>query len=122
MLRWTHALGGASIWYSWMRSRGGGSTEPTLSGIHELERVVAFASILGFQPSYASTNTISTKRTPSILRNNAGTGKSHWPPRIPFDNIVTEALVHGLLVVEYAVASVTREIKGLWKKVVEMRY
>ncbi|GAJ00698.1 unnamed protein product, partial [marine sediment metagenome] len=35
--------------------------------------------------------------------------------RIPFDNIVTEAMVHGLPVVEYSRNGVSRQIESLWE-------
>ena len=35
--------------------------------------------------------------------------------RIPFDNVVTEALALGRPVVEYSDGPVTREIKSLWR-------
>jgi len=37
--------------------------------------------------------------------------------RIPFDNIVTEALVEGLPVVEYSQGKVTQEIESLWQRI-----
>jgi len=39
--------------------------------------------------------------------------------KIPFDNVVTEALVQGLPVVEYSQNRVAHEIKGLWQVVSE---
>ncbi len=35
--------------------------------------------------------------------------------KIPFDNVVTEALVEGLPVVEYSSSRVTQEIERLWQ-------
>jgi hypothetical protein len=37
--------------------------------------------------------------------------------KLPFDNVVTEALVHGLPVVEYSSNGIATEIKALWKRV-----
>ncbi len=34
--------------------------------------------------------------------------------KIPFDNVITEALVQGLPVVEYSQGKVTHEIESLW--------
>jgi MinD superfamily P-loop ATPase len=34
--------------------------------------------------------------------------------KIPFDNVVTEALVHGVPVVEYSDGEVSKEIAKLW--------
>jgi hypothetical protein len=38
--------------------------------------------------------------------------------RISFDNVVTEALVHGVPVVEYSRDGVAQEIERLWQVVV----
>jgi MinD superfamily P-loop ATPase len=35
--------------------------------------------------------------------------------RIPFDNVMTEAIVQGLPVVEYADGKVTEQIRELWR-------
>jgi len=37
--------------------------------------------------------------------------------KIPFDNVVTEALVHSVPVVEYANGIVSHRIEALWKNV-----
>ena len=39
--------------------------------------------------------------------------------RVPFDNVVTEALVQGLPVVEYSQGKVTQEIESLWQTLTE---
>jgi len=42
--------------------------------------------------------------------------------KIPFDNVVTEALVRGVPVVEYSDGRVSREIGALWQKVSGVMY
>ena len=37
--------------------------------------------------------------------------------RIPFDNVVTEAIVQGLPVVEYTHGNVTHQIELLWQRI-----
>ena len=37
--------------------------------------------------------------------------------KIPFDNVVTEALVKGLPVVEYSSGKVSQEIESLWQRI-----
>ncbi len=40
--------------------------------------------------------------------------------KIHFDNIITEALVKGLPVVEYSDNTVTKEIKDIWQKLEDL--
>jgi len=39
------------------------------------------------------------------------------PAKVPFDNVVTEAIVKGMPVVEYSQGVVTQQVKGLWKRI-----
>ncbi|GAI07861.1 unnamed protein product, partial [marine sediment metagenome] len=36
--------------------------------------------------------------------------------KIPFDNVVTEAIVRGMPVVEYSEGKITQEIGSLWQR------
>ena len=40
--------------------------------------------------------------------------------KIPFDNVFTEAMVHGLPVVKYSDGAVSQQIKRLWQNVAEI--
>jgi len=68
--------------------------EPTLSGIHDLERVLGVSGHFGVPATKEQGIEVAAK--------------------IPFDNAVTEAIVRGVPVVEYADGRVSREIEGLW--------
>jgi MinD superfamily P-loop ATPase len=89
-------------------------TEPTLSGIHDLERVLevchhfdvrALACINKFDINEENTRKIET-----YCRNE----KIEVAARIPFDNVVTEAMIKGLPVVEFSHRQVSQEIDKLW--------
>jgi len=93
-------------------------TEPTLSGIHDLERVLGVCHYFGV-PALACINKYdlnedNTRQIESYCFNQGVevTGK------ISFDNVVTEALVQGLPVVEYSQGKVAQEIERLWQTVV----
>lgn len=91
-------------------------TEPTLAGIHDLERVVKVTQHFGvkavviinkFDLNLENSNKITTwckGNDIEVIGN------------IPFDNIITEALVKGLTVVEYTNGAVSEKIKGIWQK------
>jgi MinD superfamily P-loop ATPase len=91
-------------------------TEPTLSGIHDLERVIGVCRHFGV-PALVCINKydINEENTGRIESYCNGEG-IRVAARISFDNVVTEAIVHGLPVVEYSAGSkATRQIKELWQ-------
>jgi MinD superfamily P-loop ATPase len=92
-------------------------TEPTLSGIHDLERVLGVCRHFSV-PALVCINKY------DINEDNAGRIEDYCreqgievAARIPFDNIVTEALVKGRPVVKYSDGPVSRQIKGLWRNI-----
>jgi len=95
-------------------------TEPTLSGIHDLERVLGVCRHFGI-PALVCINKydLNEDNTRKIENYCLKLGVE-VATKIPFDNIVTEALVHGQPVVEYDDGKVAQEIKNLWQKVSEM--
>jgi len=95
-------------------------TEPTLSGIHDLERVVGVCRHFGV-PALVCINKYDINEENSRqIEDYCLEQKVEVAARIPFDNIVTEAMVKGLPVVQYDSDSpVSRQIKGLWRNIAE---
>jgi len=92
-------------------------TEPTLSGIHDLERVLGVCRHFGV-PALVCINKY------DINEDNARHIESYCrgqgveiAVRVPFDNAVTEAIVRGLPVVEYTEGVVSIEIAKLWQNI-----
>jgi MinD superfamily P-loop ATPase len=92
-------------------------TEPTLSGIHDLERVL---DVCGYfkVPAVVCINKydINEENTRRIEKFCSDKGVD-VAARIPFDNVVTEAMIKGLPVVEYSHGKVSREIEKLWDSI-----
>jgi len=93
-------------------------TEPTLSGIHDLERVLGVCHHFGI-PALVCINKY------DINEDNARQIESYClsqgvevVSKIPFDTIVIEALVQGLPIVEYSQGKISQEIETLWQAVV----
>ena len=95
-------------------------TEPTLSGMHDFERVLgvcrhfdvpALVCINKYDLNEGNTRQIETYCLSQGV---------DMASKIPFDNVVTEALVHGVPVVEYANGKVSEEISTLWQKISRM--
>ncbi len=90
-------------------------TEPTLSGIHDLERVLGVCRHFGV-PALVCINKYdinedNTHRIESYCLSQ----EIEVAARIPFDNVVTEAIVQKVPVVEYSSGKVTREIERMWR-------
>jgi MinD superfamily P-loop ATPase len=95
-------------------------TEPTLSGIHDLERVLQVCRHFDV-PALVCINKYdlneeNTRRIENYCRDEG----VEVAARIPFDNAVTEAMMEGLPVVEYSSGQVSQEIGKLWKRVGEI--
>ena len=90
-------------------------TEPTLSGIHDLERVVGLCQYFRI-PALVCINKYDLNEDNSRRIEDYCRGQGiEVAAKIPFDNVVTEALVEGLPVVEYSSSRVTQEIERLWQ-------
>ncbi len=95
-------------------------TEPSVSGIHDMERIIDVTKYFGI-PTAVCVNKydLNTKNTKAIedycqKRNIKVIGK------IPFDKIVIKALTNAVPVVEYSDSKVTKEIKSMWKKLTKI--
>ncbi len=89
-------------------------TEPTLSGMHDLERVLGVCRHFGV-PALVCINKydLNEENTQQIESNCLSQGVD-IVGRIPFDNVVTESIIQGVPVVEYSNGRVTQEIEKMW--------
>ena len=94
-------------------------TEPTLSGIHGLKRVLAVVEHFGI-PSMICINKydLNEEITEEIYEFGDEQG-IEVVGRIPFNPVVTESMVSLKPLVEYSDGAVSREIKDIWKKVLK---
>jgi len=99
-------------------------TEPTLSGIHDLERALQLLRHFNVTQfvcvNMHDINEENTEKIVSFCREN----DIEVVGKIPFDTKVTEAMVNGKPIVEYAPESdVAKEIEKMWKKLLScMKY
>lgn len=91
-------------------------TEPTLSGIHDMERVLGVCRHFGVTALVCinkyDINEDNTRKIEAYCSNQGIEVVS----RIPFDNAVTEAMVQGLPVVAYGDSEVSHQIELLWQR------
>ena len=95
-------------------------TEPTVSGLHDLKRVVGVARKLGV-PLVVSINKHDLNaETASSIEYWCSDSDIPVAGRIPYDDAVTEAQVEGLSVVEHSDGAAATAIKELWNSVSAM--
>jgi len=90
-------------------------TEPTLSGIHDLERVIGVCRHFGVPVLVCVNKYDLNEENTYRIESYCGNEGIEVAARISFDNVITEAIVQGLPVVEYSNNKVTQQIKELWQ-------
>jgi len=96
-------------------------TEPTESGIHDLERLLELIKHFSVKPLVSINKFDINKENTRKIEEYCKENNIPVLGKIPFDPIVTEAMVEGVPVVEYSPESlVSKEIKMIWKKVLEL--
>ena len=92
-------------------------TEPTVSGVHDMERVLELTKYFGVPAlvviNKADLNRDQAQRIEQIATEN----DSRVIARIPFDRAVNQALMAGKTVVEYGESEAANAIKAAWEKV-----
>jgi len=90
-------------------------TEPSLSGIHDLERVLGVCRHFGISAMVCVNKHDLNEENTRRIQSQCSTEGVDIAGMIPFDNAVTESIVRGVPVVEYAGGSrVAREIERMW--------
>lgn len=93
-------------------------TEPTLSGIHDLERVLSLLDHFQVVPfvcvNMYDINTVNTNKILSFCKEKG----IEIVGIIPFSSEVTQAMINGKTIIEYSPKSrIAREITTMWKKI-----
>ena len=95
-------------------------TEPTVSGIHDLERVLDvirfFRVPSGIIVNKSDLNMEKTKE----IRKIAITNSSDFLGMLPYDKQITEAQVRALSVIEYTDGEISQKITSIWKRIQEV--
>lgn len=95
-------------------------TEPTLSGLHDLERVLGVAQHFRAR-SYIAIN--KHDLNPGMTRRIEDFARAEGLEvvgRIPYDEAVTEAMVQGQTVIEYGNDPAAQAMRQIWERMVEV--
>ncbi|MBN1675191.1 MAG: P-loop NTPase [Kiritimatiellae bacterium] len=94
-------------------------TEPTVSGVHDMERVMQLAAHFGVPAlvviNKADLNSTQAQRIEAI----AGQHRSRVIGRIPFDRAVNDALMAGKTVIAYGESPARDAIRAMWTNLQE---
>ena len=91
--------------------------EPTLSGRNDLERIMDVCNHFGV-PAMVCINKYDINEEKSLgIEEYCRSKEIPVVARIPFNNVVTEAMVKGLPVVEYTKNGFSNQLEDLWETV-----
>ena len=94
-------------------------TEPTMSGIHDLERALQLLKHFNIQPFVCVNMYDINKENTEKIVNFCEENRIKTVGNITFNPIITEAMVNGKPIVDYAPESdVAKEIERMWKNIV----
>jgi MinD superfamily P-loop ATPase len=93
-------------------------TEPTMSGIHDLERALQLLKYFNVPPLVCVNMFDINEENADKIESFCGENNIEVVGKIPFNPVVTEAMVNGKPIIEYAPESdVAKEIENMWKKI-----
>ncbi len=90
--------------------------EPTLSGIHDLERVLSVCSYFGITAAVCINRYDMGMTQSALIEDYCRQEDIVMAGKIPFDRAFVEAMVQGLPVIEYTNGLLCRKISSLWDK------
>ncbi len=94
--------------------------EPTLSGIHDMERVMDVCRHFNVPAAVCVNKFDINEDNTRDIESYCKSQNIEVAAKIPFNNVVTAAMVKGMPVVEFSNGAVTKEIKKLWEKVSQL--
>jgi MinD superfamily P-loop ATPase len=94
-------------------------TEPTVSGRHDLQRVIQLAAHFTVPVLVCMNKADICPDLAADIEQFAGTLGGTFIGSIPFDRSFTEAMVQGKTIVEYKASEANRRVRDLWHRVQE---
>jgi len=91
-------------------------TEPTISGIHDMERVTQMAHHFGIQTTSCINKYDLNLRNTEHIEKWCQKNSIPLVGKIPFASVVTESMVQGIPLTEFTKNSASQEIMNMWEK------
>ena len=93
--------------------------EPTVSGVHDLERILATCDHFGLRSAVLVNKADLNARRLAQIEDLCASRGTRVLGHVPFDLVVTEAMVHGQPVTAYADGPVSDELRLAWARIKE---
>jgi len=93
-------------------------TEPSLSGIHDMERVIQMANHFKIKTACCINKFDLNEKKSNYIENWCQKKSIPFLGRISYDQDVTNSMLQGIPLIEYTDFSVSGEIKNIWEKLV----
>ncbi len=94
-------------------------TEPTLSGRHDMERVVSLTAGHFQIPTFICVNKFDlNKEMTDQIEKFCQDSHIGFVGKIPYDTIVTDAMVQAKTIIEFSDGVIAKEINRMWEKIV----
>lgn len=94
--------------------------EPTVSGIHDLERIMGTLQHFGVSAQVVINKADLSRRQSTEIETYCQTKGIQVLGLIPFDPIMTEAMVQGMPVTAYSDGSVARALQAIWENLKDL--
>jgi MinD superfamily P-loop ATPase containing an inserted ferredoxin domain len=95
-------------------------TEPTLSGIHDLERILGVARHFNVPAMVCVNKSDINPENTAVIRQYCQKNNIRMVGEIPYDPIVTKAMVAGKTVVEFDDGLISTQIRTTWNNVLKV--
>ena len=95
-------------------------TEPTLSAIHDLERILDVAKHFDIPPIVCINKYDVNNDNTEKIENYCESNNIDVVGKLPYDTVVTEAMIHEQSVIEFSDGDLSDDIAHMWKKVEEV--
>jgi len=92
-------------------------TEPTLSGLHDLERILAVTTHFGINSVVCINKYDLNEKNSARIAAFCQQHGAEIVGKIPYDLVVTEAMVAGMPVVTYSEGMVSKTIRDVWERI-----
>ncbi|SMC55930.1 MinD superfamily P-loop ATPase, contains an inserted ferredoxin domain [Desulfocicer vacuolatum DSM 3385] len=92
-------------------------TEPTLSGLHDMERVKALADQMNIPTMLCINKADLNPETAGRIKNFAEDNGIHFVGEIPFDREVIDAMKASQSLVQFSQGAAAKAVKSIWKEV-----
>ncbi|MFH1403089.1 MAG: ATP-binding protein [Candidatus Altiarchaeota archaeon] len=92
-------------------------TEPTLSGLHDMERILAVARHFNVRPAVCVNKYDLNEEITNDIEEYCGGKNISFVGKIPYDDAFTDAMVECMTIIEYSDNGVADDVRGIWSEV-----